>query len=53
MGWCNDPKSKKYNSRVRINEKIYRRDHKYDIVVVIDYNLKKQFLIKEVQFLFI
>ena len=46
MGWCNDPKSKKYNSLVRINEKIrhekmYRRDHKYDIVIIIDYNLKK------------
>ena len=46
MGWCNDPKSNKYNSLVDIKEKIryekmYRKDHKYDIVVVIDYNLKK------------
>ena len=46
MGWCNDPKSKKYNSLVKIkekirHEKIYRRDHKYDIVIVINYNLKK------------
>ena len=46
MGWCDDPKSKKYNSLVKINEKIrhekmYRRDHKYDIVIIIDYNLKK------------
>ena len=46
MGWCNDSKSKKYNSLVNIKEKIryekmYRKDHKYDIVVIIDYNLKK------------
>ena len=46
MGWCNDPKSNKYNSLVRVKEKIryekmYRKDHKYDIVVIIDYNLKK------------
>tara|TARA_B100000745_G_scaffold278786_1_gene209976 strand:- start:297 stop:788 length:492 start_codon:yes stop_codon:yes gene_type:complete len=46
MGWCNDPKSNKYNSLVGVKEKIryekmYRKDHKYDIVVVIDYNLKK------------
>ena len=46
MRWCNDPKSKKYNSLVGIKEKMryekmYRKDHKYDIVVVIDYNLKK------------
>ena len=46
MGWCNDPKSNKYNSLVTVKEKIryekmYREDHKYDIVVVIDYNLKK------------
>ena len=46
MGWCNDPKSNKYNSLVAVKEKIryekmYRKDHKYDIVVVIGYNLKK------------
>jgi len=46
MGWCNDPKSNKYNSLVTVKEKIryekmYRKDHKYNIVVVIDYNLKK------------
>ena len=48
MGWCNDPKNKKYNSLIKIktkkkikHEKLYRRDHKYDIVIVIDYNLKK------------
>ena len=46
MGWCDDPKSKKYNSLIKIDketkhEKMYRKDHKYDLIVVIDYNLKK------------
>lgn len=46
MGWCNDPLSKKYNTQIKINEKIkherlYRKDSKYDILVVINYNLKK------------
>ena len=46
MGWCNDPHSKKYNSLVKINkkfrhERLYRKDNKYDIFVIIDYNLKK------------
>ena len=46
MGWCNDPKNKKYNSLINIKEKmryekIYRQDHKYNLLIVIDYNLKK------------
>ena len=46
MGWCNDSKSRKYNSLVKIrdkfkHEKLYRKDNKYDIVVVIGYNFKK------------
>jgi L,D-peptidoglycan transpeptidase YkuD (ErfK/YbiS/YcfS/YnhG family) len=46
MGWCNDPRDKKYNSLVNINEKIkheklYRKDNKYDVLIVIDYNLKR------------
>ena len=46
MGWCNDPKDKKYNSLININgkikhEKLYRKDNKYDIIIVIDYNLRK------------
>ena len=46
MGWCNDPISKKYNSLIKINEKLrherlYRKDNKYDIFVVINYNFKK------------
>ena len=46
MGWCNDPLNKKYNSLIKVNkkikhEKLYRKDNKYDILVVIDYNLRK------------
>tara|TARA_B100001250_G_scaffold284691_1_gene246777 strand:- start:1188 stop:1679 length:492 start_codon:yes stop_codon:yes gene_type:complete len=46
MGWCNDPKNKKYNSLIRIKKKIkhermYRKDHKYDLIIIINYNLKK------------
>ena len=51
MGWCNDPISRKYNSLININEKIkheklYRKDHKYALIIVIDYNLKKPFPFK-------
>ena len=46
MGWCNDPKHRFYNSLIKISkkvkhEKMYRNDIKYDLVIVIDYNLKK------------
>ena len=46
MGWCNDPLNKKYNSLIKTNEKIkheklYRKDNKYDILIVIDYNYRK------------
>ncbi len=46
MGWCNDPNHKKYNSLIQIknnlkHEKMYRKDSKYDLLIVIDYNLKK------------
>ena len=46
MGWCNDPKHKKYNSLINIKEKIkheklYRGDRKYDLFIIIDYNLVK------------
>ncbi len=46
MGWCNDPTSKKYNSLINVKEKIkkekmFRKDKKYDLVIIIDYNLNK------------
>ena len=45
MGWCDDPKSIKYNkevNRIKIknSEKIFRKDHKYDAFIVINYNSK-------------
>ncbi len=45
MGWCNDPLSKKYNSLIKISkklkhEKLYRKDNKYDVILVIGYNIK-------------
>ena len=46
MGWCNEPTDNKYNSLINTKEKIrheklHRKDNKYDILVVINYNLKK------------
>ena len=46
MGWCTDPKHKQYNSLIKItkkikHEKMFRRDRKYDLVIVLDYNLNK------------
>ena len=46
MGWCNDPTSKNYNSLINVKEKVkkekmFRKDRKYDLVIVINYNLNK------------
>ena len=46
MGWCDDPKSKFYNEEIKINkkighEKLYRRDNKYDYLILIKYNYNK------------
>jgi len=46
MGWCNDVNSKYYNRKIIIkknikHEKIFRRDHKYDYVILINYNYQK------------
>ena len=43
MGWCDDPESKFYNKLIRIpssakHEKLYRNDHLYDLILVINYN---------------
>ena len=45
MGWCDDPSSKNYNKLVKFPfrysaEKLYRRDNIYDIILVLNYNLK-------------
>jgi L,D-peptidoglycan transpeptidase YkuD (ErfK/YbiS/YcfS/YnhG family) len=44
--WCDDPSSKFYNREIKINkfinhEKLYRKDHIYDIILVTKYNYKK------------
>ena len=46
MGWCNDVDSQFYNKEIKINkkikfEKLYRKDHKYDYLILIKYNYKK------------
>ena len=47
MGWCDDINHpNKYNRLVRINnkikhEKLKRKDHKYDLLIPINYNTKK------------
>ena len=45
MGWCDDPKSKFYNKEIRIKnaikcEKLFRKKHSYDYLIVINYNTK-------------
>ena len=47
MGWCIESKNKKYNSEIKIDnkikhEKMYRKDYKYDYLLVINYNTKKK-----------
>ena len=46
MGWCDDTNSKYYNTLIRFPfsgsaEKLYITNNSYDIILVIDYNLKK------------
>ena len=51
MGWCDDPKNKKYYNKLikikkglKINfEKLYRKDSKYDLFILIKYNYNKTF----------
>jgi L,D-peptidoglycan transpeptidase YkuD (ErfK/YbiS/YcfS/YnhG family) len=45
MGWCDDLKSKDYNKLIKIPfkysyEKLFRTDHIYDVVILINYNYK-------------
>jgi len=46
MGWCNDIDSKFYNKEIKVNkkikhEKLFRKDYKYNLFLVIKYNDKK------------
>ena len=43
MGWCDDPKSKKYNQLIKLPskfnyERLYRKDRIYDIIFVLNFN---------------
>ncbi len=45
MGWCNDPKSGKYNKLINTPfnynfEKLYRVENSYDIILVLNYNMR-------------
>ena len=44
MGWCDDPKSNRYNMLVKLpfnykTEKLYKSNNTYDIVLVLNYNM--------------
>ena len=44
MGWCNDPKSHKYNKLIKYpfkfsSEKLFRKDNVYDIILVLNFNM--------------
>ena len=46
MGWCDDPKSQKYNKLIKTDkkishEKLFREDHKYDLLIPIKYNFDR------------
>jgi L,D-peptidoglycan transpeptidase YkuD (ErfK/YbiS/YcfS/YnhG family) len=46
LGWCDDPADRRYNRAVRLpfkpsHERLWRPDHLYDILVVLDYNLAR------------
>jgi len=53
MGWCDDPNSKFYNKLIKIkknlkisHEKLYRKDHKYDFIILIKYNFNNPIKLK-------
>ena len=46
VGWCNDSKNKLYNQEIKVNkkirhEKLFRKDYKYNYLIIIEYNTKK------------
>ena len=52
MGWCDDPLDiKNYNKLIKLNkkikcEKLYRKDHNYDLLIPIKYNFLKRIKFK-------
>ena len=58
MGWCNDPKSSKYNKLVNLPfnysyEKLFKREKMYDIILVLNYNMNPVKKTKVALYLFI
>ena len=56
MGWCDDKNDKKNYNKLLKNkkikcEKLFRKDHKYDLLIPIKYNYKKEFLERKLHFL--
>ena len=44
MGWCDDPKSKKYNQLIRLpsrfhHEKLFLKENIYDLILVLNFNM--------------
>jgi L,D-peptidoglycan transpeptidase YkuD (ErfK/YbiS/YcfS/YnhG family) len=44
MGWCNDPRSEKYNQLIKLPskytfERLFRKDKLYDLILVLNYNI--------------
>ena len=44
MGWCDDPKSAKYNQLIKLpskysHEKLHRKDNLYDLILVLNFNI--------------
>ena len=45
IGWCDDPKSTDYNKLIKLPthynyEKLYRKDNIYDLILVLDFNMR-------------
>ena len=45
MGWCNDPNSTHYNKLIKLPatysfEKLYKKENIYDIILVLNYNMR-------------
>ena len=44
MGWCDDPKSKRYNKLISLpfnysHERLFKKENIYDIILVLNYNM--------------
>jgi len=47
FGWCDDPSDRNYNRLVALpyrasHERLWRKDHLYDVIAVLDYNFKRR-----------